>query len=142
MKTTRPPGHGEGIEVAMAQVPPKMLLTLAVETWRVKRKLSRLRDLSGTDEVAGLDMSVGRMAQCFQDIGIECRDYDGQPYDAGLSVRVLDYEESSELEPGSELIVQTVAPGIFVQGTLVRMGEVVVARGVSRRQETDDAEHS
>lgn len=128
-----------GTTNALAQVPLKHILALAVETWRIKRKLTRLRDASGTDEVAGLLVSTERMDACFQQMGVECRDYDGQLYDEGLNVTVLDYEEKEELPDGAALITQTVAPGVMVQGGLIRQGEVVVARGIGKQQEEADA---
>lgn len=140
MSIPKPAAQHGGVMNLIASVPLKTLVTLATETWRVRRKLMRLEQLS-LPEVSSLSASIERLGSCLQEMGIECKEYDGQPYDDGLNVKVLDYEDSAELAPGSECIVRTVLPGILVQGTLIRQGEVVVGRGPHGREDADDAEH-
>jgi hypothetical protein len=108
----------------------KMLSTFAIETWRIRRKLSRLHASAPDEEMAGLSVSLDRIDSCLCEFGLECKEYDNQIYDDGLNVRVLDYEERPDFSPGVECIVRTVAPGVLLQGFLIRQGEVVVARNL------------
>lgn len=110
----------------------KLLCVFAIETWRMKRKIGRVGVEVASDELVGLMVSAERMESCLRECGVECKGYTDQAYNEGLNVTVLDWEERAEELPDSGLIVQTVAPGVYWAGYLLKPGEVVVARGTTK----------
>jgi hypothetical protein len=56
--------------------------------------------------------------------GFRVEDYTKQPFRTGLNVDVLAYEEAPGLS--SEIILETVKPGVFFNDTLIQRGEVIV----------------
>jgi len=56
--------------------------------------------------------------------GFRVEDYTKQPFRTGLNVDVLAYEEAPGLS--SEIILETVKPGVFYNDTLIQRGEVIV----------------
>lgn len=56
--------------------------------------------------------------------GFRVEDYTKQPFRTGLNVDVLAYEEAPGLS--SEIILETVKPGVFYNDILIQRGEVIV----------------
>lgn len=56
--------------------------------------------------------------------GFRVEDYTRQPFRPGLNVDVLAYEESAGLT--SEIILETVKPGVFYNDLLIQRAEVIV----------------
>lgn len=113
----------------------KFLCTLAIEIWRLHRKVERLNSNITPDDQAGLSFSVNRLESGLRDIGLECREYTNQPYDAGMQLTVLAYEPHEGVHGNREIIHQTVSPSVFFGGQLLQQGEVVVS---SCRQEVEE----
>lgn len=133
---------GETSFVAAIPEPTRRLVcTFAIESWRMRRKLDRLPEGEMPDRLTGLSVSLERIESCLKDIDVECREYEDQPYDGGLNVSVLDYEERDDLSPGVELIIQTVSPSVHYQGYLLKRGEVVVGRAKDGRNASNDERH-
>ena len=115
------PGSGVG-HVDVSQ----LIATLAVESWRMRRKLERLGSELSDDQLAGLRHSLDLIGSELRNYTVECRDHTGEPYDAGMALKPLDFERTAGLPPGKQEIVRTVAPSVYICGHLVREGEVVV----------------
>jgi hypothetical protein len=106
----------------------KTLCTLATETWRMKRKIIRMKTSELlSDEIDGMTVSINRMESGLKDISIEYREYTNQQYDSGMNLKVLAYEQVEESNISNEFILQTVAPSIFFMGQQIQQGEVIVA---------------
>lgn len=105
----------------------KALCLMAVETWRLQRKIGRLpTDVAG-DELAGIEASVSRMESGLRECGIECRDYTNALYDPGMQVRVLAFERIESGATARPTILRTISPGVYFMEQLLQPGEVVVA---------------
>jgi len=112
----------------------KVLCLLATETWRLQRKIRRLSAESSPDELAGIAASINRMDSGLRDFGVECREYTDQPYDPGMHLTVLAYEQVEGTQDNREVVIQTIAPGVFWGGQLIQQGEVVVSSGLHERE--------
>ena len=56
--------------------------------------------------------------------GFRVEDYTKQPFRPGLNVDVLAYEEAPGIT--SEVVLETVKPGVFYNDVLIQRGEVIV----------------
>ncbi|MDO8682324.1 MAG: hypothetical protein Q7N50_02425 [Armatimonadota bacterium] len=137
MKPRKPPKADDSVRSTPRQQQPtsvmiqerllKLLSTVAIETWRMKRKLQRAQDTSGQVDVRGIQVSLDRMESGLREFGIECKDHTNQPYDGGMSLSVLAFEPSADPDARKDMITQTISPSVFIGGQLKRQGEVVVA---------------
>ncbi|MFG2777818.1 hypothetical protein ACGFY7_08135 [Streptomyces prunicolor] len=102
------------------------LLGAAVGIWRALRKLDQ-----GDGHLSGADLrhvrrQVHASRQALADDGLKIQDHDGMPFDPGLSLEVLVFEE----EPGlpHEVVLETVRPTVYLRGERIQVGQVVVGR--------------
>jgi hypothetical protein len=56
--------------------------------------------------------------------GVQTRSYDGTVFDPGLRMRVLAYQPMPGLE--RDEVVETVRPAVYLRGTPLALGEVIV----------------
>jgi hypothetical protein len=95
---------------------------LALETWRLRRRLYRARHTVPQEEYGALGDSLSRMEDVLSSAQVEFRDHVGEPYNPGLQVEVLHMREAGErLE-----IVETIQPSIVFRGRILRQGQVIV----------------
>jgi hypothetical protein len=113
----------------------KVLCLMATETWRLQRKIDRLPIECSLEDLAGISASVNRMESGLRDIGIECREYTNQPYDPGMHLTVLAYEQVEGMQETREMVLQTIAPSVFLGGQLIQQGEVVVTTGCLAKED-------
>ncbi|WP_233580712.1 hypothetical protein [Streptomyces triticirhizae] len=106
------------------------LLRAAVALWRAQRTLDAN---DGTPTAADLrqvrrQLNIGR--QALADDGLEIQEHDGQPFDSGLSLEVLAFQEEPDLT--REVVLETVRPSVYLGGRRVQMGQVIVGRPAPR----------
>lgn len=114
---------------------------LGTRLWRAERQLHRLIE-SQSEAGAGLE----RMARRFEEImetleeyDIEILDHTGEKYDAGLSLKVLQFEPQNGIS--HEVITETVKPSLRLKGVLVS-GEVIVATPREEPEPLNESEPS
>jgi hypothetical protein len=57
--------------------------------------------------------------------GLEIQDHTGAPYHAGMALQVLAFQPTPGVQ--RERVGETVKPTIYHNGTMIQMGEVIVA---------------
>ncbi|HEV2765353.1 MAG TPA: hypothetical protein VGV38_20390 [Pyrinomonadaceae bacterium] len=107
------------------EVPLTSLAELAVEWWRLARRLAAQRDEGQQAHARHLARRLGRF---LEERELTVHDLTGQKYAPGLAVEVLDVLADESLEEGFEVIDETVAPVVLWRGAVVRYGQVVVRR--------------
>ncbi|HEX8475540.1 MAG TPA: hypothetical protein VF666_16045 [Pyrinomonadaceae bacterium] len=55
---------------------------------------------------------------------IEVQDYEGQAFDPGLSLKVIEYQPVSGMN--REEVIETIKPAVYYKGELIQTGEVIV----------------
>jgi hypothetical protein len=120
-----------GTMTGIVEVGLSALTDLAVDCWR----LQHWAFVSGHENERVVARQVSRALSSFlSDIGLETRDLTGQPYDAGLSVEVVDAEEDASAPNGSVRIQEMIAPIVLRNGELIRGGQVALSRGPSDQE--------
>lgn len=74
--------------------------------------------------------------QALADDGLEIQDHDGAPFDSGLSLEVLVFEEQPGLT--REVVLETVRPSVYFRGERIQMGQVIVGRPASEDTASPD----
>lgn len=100
------------------------LAALAVEVWRLRGRLGRLRELVDGRELRPLEATVAKMEEVLRGAGVEIDDPQGRPYHDGELLQVLLFEPSPGLE--RPMVLQTVKPAIRLGGRGFKPAEVIV----------------
>lgn len=106
----------------------KSLSNVCVRLWRVQRRLQNLhgsRQGASPEELEWLNRRFVEIMEALQDMGVEVLENTGEKYDAGLNLRVLDWETRADLS--RETILETIKPTLRLRGLLLP-GEVIVGR--------------
>lgn len=113
----------EGIEPLsdVCPIPSGSLGALAVEIWRLQ---ARIRGTVTPDPVC---LAVERIGASLGRLGLQVRDLQGEPYDEGLLVRVIEHEPGD----GPRTISECLSPAVYYQGRLLKAADVVT-KGDSR----------
>ena len=111
-----PPLPGEALSGALA--------ALATSVWRAKGKLVDPTNGEPYEETRRIHRHVEGACDAFQQLGIRMSDWLGQPFDAGLPLKVLAFQPT----PGvvRDTIIEVVRPAVFWQDRLLQVAEVVV----------------
>lgn len=103
----------------------EFLAEVSVGAWRLKKKMI---DPANQQPFADMNRAYRHLESILLTLkneGIEIQDHDGQKFDAGLSLKVLTYQETPGLE--NEYVLDTIKPSIYLSGERILMGEVIVA---------------
>lgn len=102
------------------------LLGAALGIWRALRKLDQGAGPLSAVELRQVRRQVHASRQALADDGLEIQEHDGAPFDSGLSLEVLVFEEQPGLT--REVVLETVRPSIYFRGERIQMGQVIVGR--------------
>lgn len=97
---------------------------LSTRLWRADRQLRRLNESEPSDGIERLTRRFEEVFEALRDHDIEILDHTGEKYDAGMTLKVLQFEPQDGIK--DEVIVETVKPSVRLKGVFVP-GEVVVA---------------
>ena len=102
----------------------KDVVDLAIDIWRLDKKLYKVKDKLNEDENKSLDNSLDRLRRFVKKNDIEVIDYTGQKYNDGMNLDVLQFEK----EPGLKhpIVFQTHEPAVSHLGKLYRKAKVIV----------------
>jgi len=92
---------------------------IATDLWRARRRVD-----DGAQRM--LARHLDGLAERLLAAGIVAQDHDGLLVDAGMALDVVAWET----RPGvaRDVVVETVAPSVYIAGRPVQIGQVVVAR--------------
>lgn len=102
------------------------LAVIAIGLWRMRNSLITespcLVDLYATRTWKHLQ----RLLANLESVGIRIQDRNGEPYDAGMALRVVSVEKRADLK--TEMIIETVTPTVFHGNTILHAAEVVIGK--------------
>ena len=109
----------------------RALVTIAVETWRMRARLAKLDD-SQRSALRVLETSLDKTGDALSSLGLRVHDPVGQSWDERDPEKVLLFEEAEGTT--KPRVVEVVKPTLYLGETLLAPGEVVVAvpRGDAR----------
>jgi hypothetical protein len=102
---------------------------LGTRLWRAERQLHRLQQVESSDGIERLARRFDEITETLRDYGIEILDHTGEKYDAGLTLKVLQYEPQDSIT--NEVIKETVKPSVRIRMELIP-GEVIVATPIDK----------
>jgi hypothetical protein len=102
------------------------LLGAATGIWRALRKLDQDAGTLSAADLRHVRRQVHAGRQALADDGLEIQDHDGTPFDSGLSLEVLVFEDRPGLT--REVVLETVRPSVYFRGERIQMGQVIVGR--------------
>lgn len=107
----------------------RFLSEIATALWRMRAKMIDPK----TDQPMESSRRVYRHLETIWDNlsqeGIEVVEHTSKPFDPGMSIKVLAYQETPGLE--KEMIIETIKPTIYNHDKRIQMGEVIVGTPVS-----------
>lgn len=104
---------------------PRWLADLGTGLWRLRQRMVE----PGTDRPLEEMRRAFRHLESLLDVtrgaGLEIQDHTGTPFHAGMALQVLAFQPT----PGAhrDHVGETVKPTIYLHGTMIQMGEVIVA---------------
>ena len=101
------------------------LAEVSVGAWRLKKKMTDPKTGEPLNEMSRAYRHLESVFITLEKEGIEIQDHDGQPFDAGLSIKVLTYQPLPNIE--KEYVYDTIKPSVYLKGERILMGEVIVA---------------
>lgn len=104
----------------------RILGPLAVELWRLEKRLSKLQDLQNSLAGKSALDQMQRIRDMLESAKVEIRDHTGQVYTDGASLKVLSFEESADIPLREMRVLETVKPTILWLGYVIEHGEVIV----------------
>ncbi len=113
------------------------IIDLAIEIWRLQDRVKKLESAARREDPS-IAFSIDNIQHVLKEIGIETRDYTGQPYNEGMSLDVLTFDYPAEEKPANRIVQETVSPAIFFDGILHKMAQVIVGKAGDA---TDGAKH-
>ena len=113
------------------------MIDIAIETWRLHDRLKKLQITAGREDPS-IAFSVDKIQHILREIGIETRDYTGQPYTEGMSLDVLAFDYPIGEKPFQRIVQETISPAIYFDGKLEKMAQVIVGKAGNG---TDDTKH-
>jgi hypothetical protein len=103
-----------------------LLAEIAIGLWRMRNSLV-LETLSSSDVQATRTWKhLQRLLTRMERAGVRIQDKKGEPYDAGMALRVVSVEKRADLK--SQMIIETLTPTVFHGDTLLHAGEVVIGK--------------
>jgi len=120
-------------EITLNSISPKFiklspkasdLVDLAVEVWRVEKRLNKLLLKSTDSQKAGFENSIQRIKRYLNKNDIEVIDYTGQKYNEGLGLDILSIDNKSEIS--NSFIKETIEPTVLCKNKLARKAKIVL----------------
>lgn len=105
-------------------VPTQDLTDLAIEFWRLEKRLKKIEEKLSEDENKAFSNSVEKLGRFVKKNDLEVTDYTGQVYNSGMNVEILASEKDSQLE--QDIIFETHEPAVAHKGVLIRKAKVII----------------
>ncbi len=122
LSKSNPNSSGETIS---QEINKEFLAEVSIGAWRLKKKMTDPKTGEPLNEMSRAYRHLESIITTIEREGIEIQDHDGQPFDAGLSLKVLTYQPLPNID--KEFIYDTIKPSVYLKGERILMGEVIVA---------------
>jgi hypothetical protein len=106
------------------------LAEIAIGLWRLKRSLLLEIPTAIDIKTKRAWKHLERLFAHLESREITIQDKTGEPYDAGMSLRVVSAEQRTDLS--RELIVETITPTVFCRENIIHAGEVIVGKPATK----------
>jgi len=104
--------------------PTDEIAGLAIELWRLDKRLFKIEEKLSDNENKSLRNSVEKIRRFIQRNDIEVTDYTGQVYNDGMNLDILSSEKDPELK--RSVIYETHEPAVTYKGVLLRKAKVII----------------
>ncbi|WP_344294314.1 hypothetical protein [Streptomyces synnematoformans] len=112
------------------------LVGAATGIWRALRKLDQDAGSLSAADLRQIRIQVRASRRALADDGLEIQEHDGEPFDSGLSLEALVFEDDPELT--REVVLETVRPTVYFRGRRIQMGQVIVGRPAPQQTPGDE----
>jgi len=101
------------------------LSRLAIEIWRLKKKINKVGDIIGEDSLKSISLSMNNIESFLEKNDLEVIDFTGHKYSDGINVDVLSFNDENKDTP---IISETIEPMVKHQGSIVKRAKVIVTK--------------
>lgn len=110
------------------------LAAAATALWRARKRLTGAEDRVARQAERFLSASQDALGAA----GVLIQDHDGTPFEAGLALEPMLFEEQPGLT--AERVVETVRPSVYLAGKRIQMGQVIVGCPVAPGNAAEEAD--
>lgn len=100
------------------------LIDLAVEIWRLEKRLQKTTDSLSEDQNKAFDNSVSKLQRFLEKNDIALTDYTDKKYNEGMNLDILSIEKDPDIS--HSIIKETHEPAVLHKGQLIKKAKVVV----------------
>ncbi len=100
------------------------LVELAVEVWRLEKRLQKSSESLSEDQNKAFDNSLAKLQRYLEKNDISLTDYTDKKYNEGMNLDILSIEKDPDI-PHS-IIKETHEPAVLHKGQLIKKAKVVV----------------
>lgn len=100
------------------------LVELAVEVWRLEKRLQKSSESLSEDQNKAFDNSLSKLQRYLEKNDISLTDYTDKKYNEGMNLDILSIENDPDI-PHS-IIKETHEPAVLHKGQLIKKAKVVV----------------
>jgi hypothetical protein len=104
---------------------PGWLADLGTGLWRLRQRMVEPGTDRPLEEMRRAFRHLESLTDVVRGAGLEIQDHTGAPYHAGMALQVLAFQPTPDVR--RERVGETVKPTIYHNGTMIQMGEVIVA---------------
>jgi hypothetical protein len=113
------------LEDLMRTESEELVRDMAIEVWRTRRRFDRL-SADARQSAQTLSDSLARLEDVLTEHDVRCTIHDGEVYDTGLAVEVLEVQGDRD-KP--QVVTETVRPAVTWKGRTLCRAQVVVSGG-------------
>ena len=116
---------GSGAPAGEPGPDPAWLSDLGTGLWRLKQRMLEPGTDRPLDEMRRAYRHLESVMDVAREAGLEIQDHTGAPFHSGMALQVLAFQPTPGVQ--REKVEETIKPTIYLNGTMIQMGEVIVA---------------
>lgn len=101
----------------------RAFIAIGTNAWKARVRLARA-DASTSSDAQRIGRHLDAIVESLENLGIEIKDHTGEPFDYGQSLKVAASQPKKGIS--REFVAETIRPTIYLKGTLIQQGEVVI----------------
>lgn len=116
----------DSVQIKFLELAPssQSLVELAVEVWRLKKRLQKSSESLSEDQNKAFENSLTKLQRYLEKNDISLTDYTDKKYNEGMNLDILSIEKDPDI-PHS-IIKETHEPAVLHKGQLIKKAKVVV----------------
>jgi len=112
------------------------IATLATALWRARSKIEASADIDLPNEFRNLPRHIDSAWAALEEAGVEVNPHVGDRYVPGMAVHVISFQPDSDIK--EEVVLEAVSPSVYLAGTLIQRGKVIVGQPPPEAQDCDN----